>query len=143
MNRIADRRRHNGADWPACAPRRFAGPSLHRVLKYGHECVIHDMQPQPVASLEKDGATSAASLTEQVAKLRAPRAIWLMVPAGVVDSALAQLAGPLEAGDVVIDGGSSNYRDAIRRGRGLGASDLHDVDVAASGGVAGLSAATA
>ena len=90
-----------------------------------------------VAKLQAEGADGAASPAELVAKMTRPRAIWLMVPAGAVDQALAELVPHLDAGDTVIDGGNSYYRDDIRRSRELSAAGLHHVDVGTSGGVAG------
>ena len=109
-----------------------------RLLRRGHECVVYDMAPLAVASLRKDGAVAAASLSEMVSRLAKPRAIWLMVPAAVVDQALGDLVPLLEAGDIVIDGGNSHYHDDIRRGAELLASGIHYLDVGTSGGVAGL-----
>lgn len=109
-----------------------------RLLTKGHACVVHDMQALAVASLQKDGATGAASLQDMVALLAKPRAIWLMVPAAVVDQALSDLVGLLDAGDIVIDGGNSYYRDDIRRGAELQLRGVHYLDVGTSGGVAGL-----
>jgi 6-phosphogluconate dehydrogenase len=117
---------------------RMGASMVRRLLRKGHECVVHDRQPEAVARLEQDGAIGAASRAELIAKLRAPRVVWLMVPAGVVDAELGQLVEHLEPGDIVIDGGNSYYRDDIRRARELGSSQLHYVDVGTSGGVAGL-----
>ena len=97
------------------------------------------MQPAAVAALQKEGAIGAASLAELAAKTARPRAVWLMVPAAVVDQALEQLVPLLEPGDIVIDGGNSYYRDDIRRARDAERSRaIHYVDVGTSGGVAGL-----
>ncbi len=109
-----------------------------RLLRRGHECVVYDLQPLAVASLRNDGAVAAASLSEMVSRLAKPRAIWLMVPAAVVDQALGDLVPLLEAGDIVIDGGNSHYPDDIRRGAELRSSGVHYLDVGTSGGVAGL-----
>ncbi len=117
---------------------RMGASMVRRLLKQGHECVVHDRQPQSIADLAHDGAIGAATLADLVGKLRKPRAVWLMVPAGVVDQALKELTSHLEAGDIVIDGGNSYYRDDIRRARELDAAGLHYVDVGTSGGVAGL-----
>jgi 6-phosphogluconate dehydrogenase len=116
---------------------RMGASMVRRLMKNGHECVVFDMQPAAVDALKKDGAIGAASLAEMAAKMTRPRAIWLMVPAAVVDTELEQLLPHLEAGDIVIDGGNSYYRDDIRRAKALTASGHHYVDVGTSGGVAG------
>ena len=110
---------------------------VRRLIKHGHECVVHDERPAVVSAMEAEGAIGASSYAELSARMITPRAIWLMVPAGVVDQALAELAPHLERGDIVIDGGNSYYRDDIRRASELGASGLRYVDVGTSGGVAG------
>lgn len=117
---------------------RMGASMVRRLLKTGHECVVHDTQPSAVARLQKDGATGAASLQEMVTRLAKPRVIWLMVPAALVDQALNDLVPLLGAGDIVIDGGNSHYRDDIRRGTELKACGIHYLDVGTSGGVAGL-----
>jgi 6-phosphogluconate dehydrogenase len=109
-----------------------------RLMKGGHECVAFDMTPASVQALAKEGATGAGSLDDFVSKLKQPRAIWLMVPAAVVDSTLAQLAPKLAKDDIVIDGGNSYYIDDIRRAEELKKKGLHYVDVGTSGGVWGL-----
>ncbi|MEO8314856.1 MAG: phosphogluconate dehydrogenase (NAD(+)-dependent, decarboxylating) [Pseudomonadota bacterium] len=116
---------------------RMGASMVRRLLKQGHNCVVHDRQPAEVAKLQADGAQGAASSVELVSKMNRPRAIWLMVPAGAVDQALAELVPHLDAGDTVIDGGNTYYRDDIRRARELAAAGLHHVDVGTSGGVAG------
>jgi 6-phosphogluconate dehydrogenase len=100
--------------------------------------VVYDAHPEPIAALVREGAAGAASLEDLVAKLTPPRAVWLMVPAAVVDGELAALAPHLAADDTVIDGGNSHYHDDIRRARDLGARGLHYLDVGTSGGVWGL-----
>ena len=117
---------------------RMGASMVRRLMKKGHECVVYDSRIAAVSDLERDGALGAASLRELAAKMTTPRAIWMMVPAGVVDHALAELVPHLDAGDIVIDGGNSNYRDDIRRAKQLTASGQHYVDVGTSGGVAGL-----
>ena len=116
---------------------RMGASMVRRLLQQGHACVVHDAQAAAVAKAHEEGAEGAASLEELVAKLAAPRAIWLMVPAGVVDKVLAELAPRLAPGDIVIDGGNSYYRDDMRRANELAASGLHYVDVGTSGGIAG------
>ena len=117
---------------------RMGASMVRRLIAKGQECVVHDMQPAAVATVVKEGATGAATLADLVAKTTQPRAIWLMVPAAVVDQALEQLMPLLDPGDIVIDGGNSYYRDDIRRAKSLSASGHHYVDVGTSGGVAGL-----
>ncbi|MEO7254749.1 MAG: phosphogluconate dehydrogenase (NAD(+)-dependent, decarboxylating) [Casimicrobium sp.] len=116
---------------------RMGASMVRRLMKHGHTCVVHDMRPEPVAALQADGAVGAATIEELVAKLARPRAIWLMVPAGVVDQAIEALMPHLQDGDIVIDGGNSFYRDDVRRAKSLRESGVHYVDVGTSGGVAG------
>jgi 6-phosphogluconate dehydrogenase len=117
---------------------RMGASMVRRLLKKGHECVVHDAQPAAVGSLRNEGAEGAASLEEMVSKMSRPRTIWIMVPAGTVDQVLGELVAHLEAGDIVIDGGNSYYHDDIRRASELAAAGLHYVDVGTSGGVAGI-----
>ena len=116
---------------------RMGASMAQRLMKAGHNCVVHDTRPEAVANVRAQGAVGAASFAELASKLTRPRAIWLMVPAGAVDTALGQLAPHLEPGDIVVDGGNSYYRDDVRRARHLSAAGLHHVDVGTSGGVAG------
>ena len=111
---------------------------VRRLTKGGHKCVVYDVQTAAVKKLLHRGTVEASSVEDLVARLAKPRAVWLMVPAAAVDQALAQLAPLLEAGDVIIDGGNSYYRDDIRRGAALEPRGIHYVDVGTSGGVAGL-----
>src|SRR5437660_11229338 len=106
--------------------------------KNGHKCVVYDGSADSGKQLEGEGATGAASLDDFVNKLQRPRAVWLMVPAAVVDSTLHDLVGKLEKGDVVIDGGNSYYIDDIRRAKELSARGVHYCDVGTCGGVWGL-----
>jgi 6-phosphogluconate dehydrogenase len=117
---------------------RMGANMVRRLINKGHNCVVFDRSPQTVGELVKDKATGAASLPEFVKKLAKPRAVWLMVPAAVVDSTIADLLPHLEAGDTLIDGGNSYYIDDIRRAKELARSKLHYVDVGTSGGVWGL-----
>jgi 6-phosphogluconate dehydrogenase len=117
---------------------RMGGNMVKRLIRGGHECVVYDRSADAVASLAKEGAAGASSLEDFVNKLQKPRAIWLMVPAGVVDHSLAELVPHLSAGDIVIDGGNSYYVDDIRRAKELKEKGLHYVDVGTSGGVYGL-----
>ncbi len=116
---------------------RMGANMVRRLMKQGHECVVYDVNGDAVAKLAADGATGAASLADLVARRAAPRAVWMMGPAATVDRELGELAPLLSAGDAVIDGGNSYYRDDIRRARELGAKGLHYVDVGTSGGIAG------
>jgi 6-phosphogluconate dehydrogenase len=117
---------------------RMGASMTTRLLRAGHTCVIHGTHPDVVERLVAQGATGVASLAQQIKTLTAPRVLWLMVPAAAVDEMLAKLVPLLAAGDIVIDGGNSWYRDDIRRATALRASGLHYVDVGTSGGVAGL-----
>jgi 6-phosphogluconate dehydrogenase len=110
---------------------------VRRLMRAGHECVVYDLSAESVVALARDGAKGSASLQEFVGRLAKPRAVWLMVPAAVVDRSLASLLPLLEEGDTVIDGGNSYYRDDIRRARELREKGIHYVDVGTSGGVWG------
>src|SRR5215510_7653214 len=96
---------------------RMGANMVRRLLKGGHECVVFDMSPKAVAELEKERAVATASLAEFVRRLTKPHAVWLMVPAGVVDKTVADLLPYLERGDILIDGGNSYYVDDIRRSK--------------------------
>lgn len=109
-----------------------------RLLRGGHHCVVHDHDPTAVSRLAALGATGAESLQQLVTALAPPRAVWLMVPAAVVDRLLAALVPLLDQGDIVIDGGNSHYCDDLRRAAALRAAAIHYVDVGTSGGIAGL-----
>ena len=109
-----------------------------RLMAAGHECVVHDIHPDPVQALVGAGARGAASLAELAQQLQAPRAVWLMLPAAVVDGTIEALVPHLQREDIVIDGGNSNYRDDLRRAAALAPRGLHYVDVGTSGGVWGL-----
>jgi 6-phosphogluconate dehydrogenase len=117
---------------------RMGASMTTRLLHAGHACVVQGTRPAVVEGLVAQGATGVASLAQQVKTLTQPRVLWLMVPAAAVDETLAKLLPLLDAGDIVIDGGNSWYRDDIRRATALRASGLHYVDVGTSGGVAGL-----
>jgi 6-phosphogluconate dehydrogenase len=117
---------------------RMGSNMVRRLLARGHQCIVHDIHPQAIADLAGAGATGAATLDDLLQQLRPPRAIWLMVPAGVVDTTLAQLAPRLATGDIVIDGGNSYYIDDLRRAADLKTHGLHYVDVGTRGGVWGL-----
>jgi 6-phosphogluconate dehydrogenase len=111
---------------------------VRRLLKGGHQCVVFDMSPKAVKELTEEKAVGAASLADLVKKLEKPRAVWLMVPAAVVDKTIAAALPHLEADDIVIDGGNSWYVDDIRRAQELTPKRIHYVDVGTSGGVWGL-----
>jgi 6-phosphogluconate dehydrogenase len=117
---------------------RMGANMVKRLMKGGHECVAFDMSADAVKAIAKEGAVGASSLSDFVAKLKTPRAVWLMVPAGVVEGTLEALVPLLAKGDAVIDGGNSYYVDDIRRAKALAAKGLHYVDCGTSGGVFGL-----
>jgi len=117
---------------------RMGANMVRRLMRHGHEAVVFDMSPEAVARLASEGATGAGSLADFVAALEPPRAVWLMVPAAVVDETLDALLPLLQADDTVIDGGNSNYRDDQRRARRASALGIHYVDCGTSGGVWGL-----
>src|SRR5246500_520958 len=117
---------------------RMGANMVRRLQKNGHKCVVYDRSVDSVKQLEGEGATGSASLDDFVKKLQKPRAIWLMVPAAVVDVTLHDLVGKLEKDDVVIDGGNSYYIDDIRRAKELSAQGIHYCDIGTSGGVWGL-----
>ena len=117
---------------------RMGANMVRRLVRNGHTCVVYDRNPGAVAELGAEGAQGTASLAEFVKKLTRPRALWLMVPAGVVDASIDDLLPLLEKDDILIDGGNSYYADDIRRAKALGAKGIHYVDVGTSGGVWGL-----
>jgi 6-phosphogluconate dehydrogenase len=111
---------------------------VRRLINGGHQCVVFDMSPKAVEDLSREKAVGASSLADLVRKLEKPRAVWLMVPAAVVDKTIADLAPDLERGDILIDGGNSYYVDDIRRANELASKGINYVDVGTSGGVWGL-----
>jgi 6-phosphogluconate dehydrogenase len=117
---------------------RMGANLVRRLVRDGHRCVVYDVNAEAVKELAAEGATGAESLDDFVKKLEKPRAMWLMLPAAVVDSTLDQLVGRLEPGDTVIDGGNSYYRDDITRAKALLTKNIHYVDCGTSGGVWGL-----
>src|SRR6185503_8894769 len=117
---------------------RMGANMVRRLLRGGHECVVYDRNVDAVTTLAREGATGSESLDDFISKLNRPRAVWLMIPAALVDRVLADLAPELDAGDVLIDGGNSHYIDDIRRAVELKGRNLHYVDVGVSGGVWGL-----
>src|ERR671924_479705 len=108
---------------------RMGANMVRRLLKGGHRCVVFDRSPNVVKQLAEEKAVGASSLADLVKKLEKPRAVWLMVPAAVVDQSIADLAPALEAGDILIDGGNSYYIDDIRRAKELTKKQIHYVDV--------------
>lgn len=117
---------------------RMGANMVRRLMRAGHECVVYDRSQDAVAALAKEGAKPSSSLEDMTAKLSTPRAVWLMVPAGVVDATVAELQPHLEAGDIIIDGGNSYYVDDLRRAKKVAEAGLKWVDVGTSGGVFGL-----
>jgi len=117
---------------------RMGANLVRRLMRDGHRCVAYDRTPDVVKRLAGEGATGASSLADFVSQLEQPRAIWIMVPAAVVQPTLEGLRPLLAAGDIVIDGGNSYYRDDIERARELKAGGIHYIDVGTSGGVFGL-----
>lgn len=117
---------------------RMGASMATRLVRGGHTCVVHDHNAEAAKPLEKIGASTATSLPDLVGALQTPRAIWLMVPAAVVDDVLQELTPLLDAGDTVIDGGNSYYHDDLRRAQSLTEQKLHYLDVGTSGGIAGL-----
>ncbi|HTT61718.1 MAG TPA: decarboxylating 6-phosphogluconate dehydrogenase [Bryobacteraceae bacterium] len=117
---------------------RMGANMARRLMRSGHECVVFDHSQKAIADLVADGAKGAVQVQDLVERLKRPRAVWLMVPAGVVDETIATLAPLLDKGDILIDGGNSYYIDDLRRAKELAAKGIHYVDVGTSGGVWGL-----
>jgi 6-phosphogluconate dehydrogenase len=117
---------------------RMGANMVRRLINGGHQCAVFDVSPKAVADLAREKAVGASSTADLVRKLEKPRAVWLMVPAGVVDKTIADLEPHLESGDILIDGGNSYYVDDIRRAQALAPQGIHYVDVGTSGGVWGL-----
>ena len=117
---------------------RMGANMVRRLIKGGHECVAYDRSAEAVRALAADGAVGANSLADLVRALKPPRAVWIMVPAALVDSVIADLRPLLASGDILIDGGNSHYQDDIRRAEELRPAGLHYVDAGTSGGVLGL-----
>jgi 6-phosphogluconate dehydrogenase len=117
---------------------RMGANMARRLMQGGHACVVFDVSAKAVAALAKEHAAGASSLQDLASKLAKPRAVWLMVPAAVVDKTIADLLPHLDSGDILIDGGNSYYVDDIRRAQALASKGIHYVDVGTSGGVWGL-----
>jgi 6-phosphogluconate dehydrogenase len=117
---------------------RMGANLVRRLMRDGHECVVFDVSADTLAQLESEGAIGSATLEEFVSKLEAPRAAWIMVPAGYVQGTVDELGALMDKGDIVIDGGNSYYRDDIERAKQLRGKGIHYVDVGTSGGVFGL-----
>ena len=117
---------------------RMGANMVRRLMKNGHQCVVYDVTPKSVQELAGEGATGSSSFQDFVSKLTKPRAVWLMIPAAVVDQTIAQIAPHMEKGDILIDGGNSYYIDDIRRSKQLEPKGIKYVDVGTSGGVWGL-----
>jgi 6-phosphogluconate dehydrogenase len=118
---------------------RMGANIVRRLMRHGHHCVVYDRNPEPGSQLAGEGATAASSLADLVAKLAVPRAIWIMLPAGTAtEAAIVELSGLLAAGDTIIDGGNTFWKDDVRRARELRCKGLHYVDAGTSGGVWGL-----
>jgi 6-phosphogluconate dehydrogenase len=117
---------------------RMGANLVRRLMRDGHDCVVYDINQASVADLEREGATGGGSLADFVSKLEPPRAAWLMVPAAFAGQTVDELAELMEAGDIIIDGGNSYYRDDVDRAKALAPKAIHYVDVGTSGGVFGL-----
>ena len=118
---------------------RMGGNIVRRLTKHGHDCVVYDRNPAAVGALTAAGATGGSDLKDLVAKLKARRAVWVMLPAGeITENAVTELGTLLQPGDIIIDGGNSFYKDDVRRGQELKAKGIHYVDCGTSGGVWGL-----
>ncbi|HLM31273.1 MAG TPA: decarboxylating 6-phosphogluconate dehydrogenase [Solirubrobacterales bacterium] len=118
---------------------RMGANLVRRLMRDGHDCVVYDVNPEAIGTLAGEGATGAESLDDFIAKLSAPRAVWVMVPAGgITESTVDELGARLEAGDAIIDGGNSYYRDDIRRSSKLAERGIDYIDCGTSGGVFGL-----
>ena len=118
---------------------RMGGNIVRRLTRAGHSCVVYDADPAPGAALAKDGATAVTSVPAMVEALAAPRTVWVMLPAGkITEETIKQLGGLMKPGDVIIDGGNTNFKDDVRRARELAPKGIKYLDVGTSGGVWGL-----
>ncbi|MGB4136221.1 MAG: NADP-dependent phosphogluconate dehydrogenase, partial [Microbacterium sp.] len=117
---------------------RMGANIVRRLMRDGHECVAYDVSPDAVAALVAEGAAGASDLQDFAAQLQTPRVVWLMVPASLTGKVADDVAAVLEPGDIIIDGGNSNYRDDVRRAAALRERGIEYVDAGTSGGVFGL-----
>ena len=117
---------------------RMGANIVRRLMRGGHECVVFDANPDSVKGLADEGATGADSLEDFVGKLTGPKVVWVMIPAGITGKVVEEVGALLGDGDIIIDGGNSNYRDDVRRAKALTERGIHYVDVGTSGGVYGL-----
>src|SRR5919108_2108805 len=117
---------------------RMGANMVRRLVRGGHQCVVYDAKPGAAQALATEGAVAASSLDDFVGKLTPPRAVWLMIPAAVVDQMLGDLAARLRRDDVIIDGGNSYYIDDLRRAESLASKGIHYLDVGTSGGIWGM-----
>ncbi|MCK1541202.1 decarboxylating 6-phosphogluconate dehydrogenase [Bradyrhizobium sp. 160] len=118
---------------------RMGGNIVRRLMRHGHQAVVYDKDAKAVAGLAADGAIGSATLEEFISKLERPRAAWVMLPAGrITETTIETIAGVMQAGDVIIDGGNTFWQDDVRRGKALKERGIHYVDVGTSGGVWGL-----
>ncbi len=117
---------------------RMGANIVRRLMRGGHDCVVYDVSADSIKTLESEGASGAPTLAEFVSKLQKPRVAWVMIPAGITGQTVEELSELLEDGDIIIDGGNSNYRDDVRRAAKLREKGIHYVDIGTSGGVFGL-----
>ena len=118
---------------------RMGGNIVRRLMRHGHECVVYDTNAASVAQLATEGARSSQDMASFIAQLQAPRAVWVMLPAGDITEATVKALGDLlQPGDTIIDGGNSNYQDDVRRAHALQGKGIRYIDVGTSGGVWGL-----
>ena len=118
---------------------RMGGNIVRRLMRHGHECVVYDANPETVTHLGKEGAKTSSDLKSLISQLSKPRAVWVMLPAGdITEQTITALSNSLEAGDIIIDGGNSNFKDDVRRAQELAKKGIRYIDVGTSGGVWGL-----
>jgi 6-phosphogluconate dehydrogenase len=117
---------------------RMGANIVRRLMRDDHECVVYDTNPESVKELTDEGAVGSDTVEDFIGKLAAPKVVWVMIPAGITGKVVEQIAELLDEGDIIIDGGNSNYHDDVRRAKALGEKGIHYVDVGTSGGVYGL-----